>query len=151
MGNLTQYNIDWNKDFKTSDFKPLPSGLYAAKVTKSEIKETKAKDGKYITFKVSLLGAKGIRNRIIFPIHMIASDTKSVDFGLRMLKQLASILGLDYDDIQDTSLFHDKVFGVKLGVEDSEKYGTNNVIKEYVEYDESLLESSDLDENVFAS
>ncbi len=151
MTNLASYNIDFNQDFDTgSDFLPLPEGTYGAKITKSEIKETKAGDGSYVNFELTLLGGKGVKGRKVFQMHMLTHPKPIVvNIGLGKLKELATALGLDYDNINDTADFHNKVVGVDLKIELNEEYGDKNIVKKYVEFDESILTDSSTSDSVF--
>lgn len=153
MGNLLKYNIDWNKDFQTNDFKPLPAGLYGAKVIKEEIKDTKAGNGSYLSLTLSLLGGKGVKGRRVFEIHMLEHPKPTVvNIGRQSLKDLSTALGLDFDEVVDTSIFLDKVVGVELSVEENEEYGDKNRVKKYVEFDDSMLEGGDTstDDSIFS-
>jgi hypothetical protein len=151
MSNLSKFNIDWNLDYNLDKkFSPLSEGIYGAKITSSEIKDTKAGDGSYISLQITLLGGKGVKGRKVFQMHMIKHPKPMVvNIGLRNLKDLAKSIGLEYDNITDTTDFHDKVVGVELGIESSEQYGDKNVVKRYLEFDESLLSDTSTEESVF--
>jgi hypothetical protein len=140
MGNLKEFEIDWNKVEETS-FVPLADGTYAAKVIASEIKKTKAGD-KMAVLTFEVLGK--YQGRRIFENYMLThTNPKAVSAGQGKLKNLAKCLELNYDDIDDTSEYHGKPVGVKLKTESSEQYGDKNKIVGFLDFDEELLSTGD--------
>lgn len=135
MSNLDEFNIDWNTVEEVS-FEPLKAGDYGAKVTKSEFKDTKKGD-KMLCITFDILGTK----RKVFENYMFRhSNPKAVQAGQGKVKALAAQLGIDFDQLQDTSELHGKPVGVKVKIESSEQYGDQNRITSFFEYDDSLLE-----------
>lgn len=145
MGNLDSFNISWN-EVEITDFKPLPAGNYAAKVIKSEIADTKKKD-KMLKLTFELLGEN--KGRKIFESYMLQhSNPQAVKMGLGKIKSLAGCLGIDFDNLQDTSELHGKPVGIKVKVIESEEYGDKNGITSFMEYDESMLSSDSQGESI---
>lgn len=141
MGNLADLNVNWD-DVKTTSFQPLPVGTYGAIVKAATIAPTKAKNGRYIKLDITLLGAAGIKGRKLFEYCMIDhSNPKAVEAGLGKLKRLGESIGVDFDQLQDTSELLDIPVGVKLKIESSDEYGEQNRIVTFVEFEESFLEA----------
>ena len=144
MGNLTGFNIQWDKVTELVEFTPLAEGKYGAKVTKSEIKKTKKGDDMAsLTF--DILGT----NRKVFATYMLThANSKAVSAGLGGLKSLAMAMELDYDQLQDLSELHGTPIGVKLKVESSEQYGDQNRVTSYFEFSEDLLDREEESEAI---
>ena len=142
MGNLTEFNIDWNKiDTKDLNFSPLPAGAYAAKVIASELKTGK-KDpkSKYFNFTFEVLGEK-YKGRKIFAMFTTANkNPKAVKWGLAKLKLLAESIGVDFDNMGDTSELHGIPVGIKIKIKVDDEYGDKNEIISFKEFSEDLLE-----------
>jgi hypothetical protein len=137
--NLADLNVNWN-DYEDSDFKPLPEGTYAAKVTKSELKNTKSGDGQYIKIEFTLLGEKGIKDRKVFENFNIKSkNPEAAKIGFTKLKALIKAAGLGPDSVTDTSEIHGIPVGIKLKIKSDPEYGDSNAVKAFVEFSEDLL------------
>lgn len=138
MGNLGDFNIDWNK-VEEVDYKALPKGDYAAKVVDSCIKPTSKGDTMAcLTFEV--LG----KNRKIFENYMLKHpNPKAVSAGTGKLKSLGAIIEVDFASLQDTSEYHGKPVGIKVELTTSEKYGEQNRIAGFFEYSEDLLNTDE--------
>ncbi len=136
MSNLESFNIKWD-EVEVNSYQPLAAGMYAAKVISSEIAKTKKGDNMLkLTFEV--LGAN--KGRRIFENYMLThSNPKAVQAGLGRLKSLAASIGIDFDQLQDTSELHGKPVGIKVKIESSEQYGDQNRINSFEEYEESML------------
>jgi len=138
-GNLENFTIDWNS-VTESDFKVLPSGTYAGKITASSVKETNNKAGTGVRLEITLLGAKGVQGRKVFEYCLLTHTNKTAaDIGRQKLKALGEAIDLSFDQISDTSELHGKPFGVVLKVENSDKYGEQNKVKAFVPFSEELL------------
>ena len=143
MGNLQEFDIDWNAVEEVS-FEPLKAGSYGAKVVKSEIKLTKKND-KMMALTFDVLGT----NRKIFANYMMTNkNPKAVAAGLGKVKSLCSQLEIDFDQLQDTSELHGKPVGIKVKIESSEQYGDQNSITSFFEYSDDLLDTSSSSEEV---
>jgi len=149
MNNLQGFKVDWNQDFSSNDFKPLAAGEYGAKITKSELKTTKAGD-QAVNLEFTLLGGKGVKGRKVFELCLLEhSKPIVVKIGLGKLKALADATGINYDEIVDTSVFNGQLVGLALTVEENEEFGDKNRIKKFLEFDESMTENTDTGTDVF--
>lgn len=138
--NLDALNINWN-DVAVNDFKPLPAGRYAAKITGSEIKKTKDMTGQYIKLEYTLLGVKGIANRKVFNNFNIKNkNEEATKIGLGQFKKLLLLLKHDPASFTDTTGLHGELVTIKLTVRKSEEYGDQNEVKDHEAFDEDLLE-----------
>ena len=146
MTKLSDFKIDWNK-VEEIDFEPLPAGRYAAKVTKSEIVQTKKGDH-MVKLVLSVLGANKGKN--VFAQHMLTckASPNAAKYGRAKIKSLAKYCELDFDKLDSTSELHDIPVGIKIKLTTSDDYGDKNEITSYFEYSEDLLEGASYEESV---
>lgn len=70
---MAQFGFNPQEVQITNDFQPLPAGEYLVEVEKSEVKDTKNLDGKYLNFQFKVLDQR-FNGRVLFDIAMIESD-----------------------------------------------------------------------------
>lgn len=125
-----------DKAFKTKgkermkNFPVLPANLYILTVTKSDIKKTNDKKGKYIslTFQVMKGDFKG---RLIFANYNIQNrSVEAVKIAEAELCSLCDALGIN--GFKDTKQLHDIKFIGRVGIRKQKGYDDQNVIKEYI-------------------
>lgn len=143
MGNLVDFNIDWNSVEEVS-FDLVPAGIYALKAVKAVIKNTKKGDKAVnITFEV-ISSNKKFKGKKIFESYLIRhTNPDAMKIGLGKIKSFARNIGINFDTLEDTSELCDKPVGAKVKVEKSEQYGDKNKVTSFSEYEESLLENTD--------
>lgn len=141
MSNFTGIaNVDWNAIEDVGGFKPLPAGTYGAKITKAELSNNKAGNGKYIKLELSLVGQKGVKGRKIFEYLTVSHPNEQVvRIALGKLKKVIKLVGLDPDSVQDTSELQNEMIGVKLNIKNDEKFGPQNRVLDFEEFNEDLL------------
>lgn len=140
-------NVDWNK-IEDSGFKPLPAGIYGAKITKADINDNAAKTGKNIKLELTLVGSKGVKGRKVFDYLAVAHpNEQAVQIALRKLKKLMQFVGKDPNEVKDTSELLNELVGVKLGVEQSDKFGVQNRVLGFEAFTEDLLNKTLEDDN----
>ena len=139
--NLKEFNVRWS-EIEESSFEALPPGLYAAKVTESKVKTSKT-GGRYLAITFTILSVtKGLKGRKIFEnFTMSHTNPKAVQVGLGRIKTLAKKLGIDFDEMDDSSVLHDKPVGIVLKIESDEKYGEKNRITKFEDFTEDMLET----------
>ena len=121
-------------DMPESTFTPIPAGWYMASVKESELKDTKAGDGKYINIQWEILGPAH-EGRIIFDRINIQNNGPNKDTVIRIgLQQLGSIMrACGLPKVQNT----DELIGVRCEIKvDIDKkpqagYEPSNQIKDY--------------------
>lgn len=132
-------NVNWS-EVEDIGFKPLPAGVYGAKITKAEISNNKAGNGQYIKIEFTLLGSKGIKGRKVFEYLTIQHPKEQVvQIALGKLKKLIKMVGKDPDSVEDTSELTNELISVKLNVKNDEKYGPQNKIVDFEYFNEDLL------------
>lgn len=134
--------VDWNS-VEEIGFKPLPVGTYGAKIVKAELKMTKDSFGQRLSIEYALLGGKGVANRRVFDnINLKNKSEKATQIGMGALKKLLITLGLDCSSFVDSQVLVGQMIGLKLKIEQSEEHGDTNKIKDYVKFEDHLLEVS---------
>lgn len=117
------------------DFAPLPAGDYAVDITKVEIKETNANDGRYLSLQLTVTGPTQA-GRVLFD--MIALSTTSqesgkkkwVEIGQGKLSGLCRAVGLQ--KVKDSQVFVGRSATAKVKVKAaSGDYDASNEIKAY--------------------
>ena len=112
-----------------SDFDVLPAGWYQAKVKATELKQTKAGNGEYISLQFEILGPSH-QGRVVFSnINIMNPNPKAEEIGLSQLNSLLSAIGLS--QISDTDQMINGEAMIKLSIKRSEEYGDKNEVKGY--------------------
>jgi hypothetical protein len=76
------------------DFSPIPDGWYIATVSKSELKDTKNKDGQYINLQWTILGPTAQGRAIFDMINLRNKSEEAERIGLGQLRQLILATGV---------------------------------------------------------
>lgn len=135
---------------KMSGFEPIQVGWVIAEVTKTEIKPTKAKTGKYLTCQFKILEPEQYKGRMVFNLlNLVNPNQVAVDIAQKELASLCEACGID--ELEDSVELHGIPLGLKLGIQAaSADYPAKNVIKAYkVEDDTEVMEvDEDEDEDI---
>lgn len=132
-------NVDWNS-VDDIGFKPLPAGVYGAKVTKAELSNNKAGNGKYIKVEFTLVGQKGIKGRKVFEYLTVQhANEQVVQIALGKLKKLIKSIGKDPESVEDTSELQNEMVGLKLKLHTDATYGPQNKVVDFEVFNEDML------------
>lgn len=105
----------------TNSFEPLPEGWYNAAITGSELKATKAGDGKYIACKYTITGPTH-QGRVVFGnLNIKNASTKAEEIGRSQLGEIMRAIGLA--KVADTDQLIGGNLGIKLTVRTGEYAG----------------------------
>ena len=134
--------------FKTDDheemggFDALPAGWYGAEVIKSEVKQTRAKTGKYLSLQFKILDEE-YEGRLIFcNLNLVNPNPQAVEIAQRELKSICVACGID-GDLDDSVDLHNIPIGIKLTIKPATAdYPEGNNIKGYCKQ-EDLPEDED--------
>jgi hypothetical protein len=114
MGNLGYFNSDEVQPNSGND--PIPDGRYVVVITKSEVKPTKAGDGKYLDLTMQVVDGP-FKGRQFWPkLNIQNKSEKAQQIGLGQLSAICKAVGRS--QIQDSSQLHNIPFKVSIGVED---------------------------------
>ena len=109
---------------ETGNFEPLPAGWYQAKITKAEVKQTKAGTGSYIAVRYDILGPSH-QGRVVFGnLNIKNPNSEAERIGREQLGELMRAIGLPR--VQDSDELIGGELSIKLKVRQSEQYGDSN-------------------------
>lgn len=123
------YNADGNKE-KMSDFSPIPSGDYIAILTKSEWKETKAKNGHILNLQWKIIEGE-YKGRILFAgLNLDNPNAQTVEIANKEMNTICDACGKF--GVQDTEELHNIPCLLKVGMSKATpQYPAKNEIKFY--------------------
>lgn len=108
---------------QTTSYDALPAGFYDATIANAEIKDSKS-GGKYINVRYDITGPTHA-GRVVFGMITIANaNPKAEEVGRQQLGQLIQSIGLD--KLADTDQLIGGQLTIKVTVDESEQYGTQN-------------------------
>lgn len=97
------------------DFTPIPVGDYKAVITESEVKQTKAGDGQYLSLRVEIIEGE-YQGRIIFVIlNLWNPNPKAVEIANRELATIVAAVGKP--GAQNSEELHNIPMTIKVGLE----------------------------------
>ena len=135
------------------DFSPLPPAVYAAAITDSEIKSTKAGDGIMLNLTFTILEGQYQNRKVFDRLNLQNPSAKAQEIGQRALSTICRALGRM--EPNDSAELHNQPMNIKVGYEEEKaadgKYytkidpatnePTGNEIKAYKPYDPSKVTS----------
>jgi len=104
----------------------IPKGEYELYATESELKQTKAGTGSYISVTFEVVGPTNKGRKLWFNFNVQNPNSKAEDIGRAQLATWARACGLP--NAQDTEELHFKPFIGKVGIQKDEQYGDSNTI-----------------------
>ena len=124
-------NWDLVQDDSPKEFTPLPDGWYDARITGSEIKTTKAGNGRYISLRYDVIGSE-YAGRVVFSNITINNPSAAAEgIGRKQLSQIAMAGGM-------TSLPRDtdELIGLNIKIKvtiraATEEWGASNDVKDW--------------------
>ncbi len=111
----------------TSDFEVLPIGDYKAQITKSEMKETNAGDGEYLSLTHTIIDGE-YKGRLVFcNLNLRNKNAKAVEISQRNLSAICRAVGVMQP--KDSSELHNKPMLIKIKIRPANaQYGESNDI-----------------------
>ncbi len=137
-------NVFVPEDAESMEFTVLPAGWYPAELVKSELKDTKGKDGKYIALKFRITDNMAVDGeeinslgRFVFTnLNIVNKNETAVKLARSDLKALCAAVGHE-GELEDTIDLHNIELLIKLSVKDeTSEWPARNEIKGYKSIDE---------------
>lgn len=123
-------------EYESSGYDPLPPGEYKLCAVSSEMKDTKAKTGKYISFEFQVLSEQGKGRKIYSNYNWSNSNERAVQIGKEQFASLCRSCKILKPE--STEQLHNIPFRAIVGIQEgSGQYGPSNVIKKYIEPEQS--------------
>lgn len=133
-------NVFVPEEAESMEFEVLPGGWYPAEIVKSELKDTRAKDGsKYIALKFRITEDAEIdgeevksEGRFVFTnLNIINKNETAVKIAQSDLKAICEAVGFE-GELEDTVDLHDQDMLIKLTVKpETSEWPAKNEIKGY--------------------
>jgi hypothetical protein len=120
---------------KMGGFDPIPAGWYLVEITKSEMKDTSAGTGRYLTCQLKVLEGE-YEGRYLFNLmNLVNPNSTAVEIAQ---KELASMCeACELDEIEDSTELHGIPMAVRVVIKpESGGYPPKNEIKAYKPGDE---------------
>lgn len=113
-----------------NDFEIIPSGEYVAVITDTEWKDTKNKDGQYLSVKLEIIDGK-YKGRVLFDnLNLNNKNETAVKIAQQTLASIC--LATNKVNVNDSSELHNVPLIVKVGVQPAQNgYDESNRIKGY--------------------
>lgn len=132
-------NVFVPEEAESMEFTVLPAGWYPAEIVKSELKDTKLKDGKYIALKFRItedveIDGEEVKSegRFVFTnLNIINKNETAVRIAQSDLKAICEAIGFE-GELEDTVDLHDQDMMIKLSVKpETSEWPAKNEIKGY--------------------
>lgn len=115
---------------KMGGFEPIPAAWYIAEITKTEMKDTKAGTGKYLTCMLKVLEGE-FKGRYLFNLlNLVNPNQVAVEIAQKELASICEACGID--EIEDSTELHGIPMAVRVIIKAaSASYPAKNEIKAY--------------------
>lgn len=110
-------------------YEPIPPGWYAAEIDKAEVKDTKAKTGKYLKLELVVIDEAHEGRRVFTQINLSNPNQQAVEIGQRELAALAMACGVPA--LRDSAELLQKQIGVKVKIKTEEGREPDNAVVGY--------------------
>ena len=129
-------NVFSPEETKTMSFEPIPEDWYEAELVKSELKTTKDKAGKYLSFNFKVLEGE-YEGRFIFAnLNIVNKNDMAVKIAQSDLKAICEAVGFQ-GDLEDTVDLHNIPLAIKVSLKpETSQWPAKNEIKGYKSLDE---------------
>lgn len=129
-------NVFVPEEAKSSGFEPIPAGWYEAELIKSELKSTKAKDGKYLSFCFKVIDGDCDGRMIWTNLNIVNKNETAVAIAQGDLKAICESVGFS-GELEDTEDLHNIPLAIKVSLkEETAQWPAKNEIKGYKSLDE---------------
>lgn len=116
---------------QSTNFEPVPNGIYSVQVTGSESKQNKAGTGSFLKIEFTVVDRNYNGRKFWHNFNLFNPSEKAQNIGRAELKRCILACGLS-DAVRDSSEMHGKMLRVKIAIADQGgEYGLQNVIKDF--------------------
>lgn len=132
-------NVFIPEEAKSSGFNPIPAGWYEAEITKSELKTTKDKQGKYIAITFKVLDGEHTDRLIFTNLNIVNKSDIAVRIAQGDLKAICEGVGFE-GELEDTEDLHNIPLAIKVSEKpETAQWPAKNEIKGYKSLADSPL------------
>lgn len=132
---------------KMGGFDPIPAGWYLAEIVKSEMKDTAAGTGKYLTCQLKVVEGEH-KGRYLFNLmNLVNQSQEAVEIAQ---KELASICeACEIDELADSTELHGITMAVRVTIKSGDaNWAPKNEIKAY-KLESEMPETDEADDSPF--
>lgn len=131
MANISSLNFDASQVPPAEAFEALPAGTYKAVITKTEMKDNRAKNGVFLEVELQIVDGEHANRKVWDRINLLNPSATAVEIGKRTLSAICHAVHVMRPS--DTSELHNIPLIIKVGVEKrSDTDDMSNVVKGYV-------------------
>lgn len=132
------------------DFTPIPAGEYVTQIVKSEVKDTKNKDGKRLVLQEKILEGDYAGRLVFVGLNIVNKNPIAMEIANKELKSICIACGKGEREIQDSAELHMIPHKITVAIKPADQnWPEQNVIKKYESLDETV-QASAKDSNPFA-
>ena len=119
------------EEAEDSPFAPIPANWYLAEITKSELKDTSDKTGKYLALTFKVIEGEHSGRFVFTNLNLVNKSDVAVRIARSDLKAICAAVGHD-DELEDSSDLHGIPMEIKVSVkEETAQWPAKNEIKSY--------------------
>lgn len=122
----------------SEEFTPIPVGEYAAVITESESKRTKAGNGSFISLKFEIIEGQYKGRTVFSNLNVDNPNQQAVEIAMRDLSSICR--AVNRMQITDTAQLHNQTLVIKVALEPRQDGTMGNVIKAYKPYGNALAQ-----------
>jgi hypothetical protein len=122
-----------NVEQPASNYDPVPAGTYVGEVIATDIRDTKAGTGKYVSLQFKITEGDFENRRVFTNINFVNQNQTAQSIGQAQLASLCAAVGLK-GALEDTSELHDTPVQAKIVIESDRtgQYGDRNTIRTFL-------------------
>lgn len=130
-------------DAEDDPFAPIPAAWYQAQIIKSEMKETNAKDGKYLSLTFKIIEGEYTGRFLFINLNLVNKSDVAVRIARSDLKAICKAVELE-GDLEDSTDLHDIPMDVKVIIKEaSANWPAKNELKGFMREGDGGLEDPD--------
>ena len=130
MARLPLNNFRASEQEKMGSFTPVPAGVYTAQITKSEIKETRDGNGKYLNFTFTILDGDYVNRNVWARLNIINQNPQTVEIANKALATICECCSIDA--LEDTEQLHNCPMEINVIVKEATaQYPAQNDVRGY--------------------
>lgn len=128
MASLVGVEMDANVPEAGDGFEVLPVGKYKMVIIGDELKDNKAKNGKYLEVKLQVVEGPHVAKQVKDRINLVNPSQVCQQIGQGTLKKICTLCGVQYPP-QDTTGLYGKPMSVSIDVQMFKSNNTGNELK----------------------
>ena len=130
MARLPLNNFRASEQEKMGTFNPVPAGVYTAQITKSEVKDTRDGNGKYLNLTFTVLDGDYVNRNVWARLNIVNANAQTVEIANKALATICECC--DVDALEDTEQLHNNPMEINVIVKEaSAQYPAQNDVRGY--------------------